>query len=106
MTGSTSNPLNSGSAKSALTSVLNCNNQRLSCSVKIRSGKVSRFAGTLALCTLNSTTRPPPLRANAAAYFKAARACGVKSVGKRIFLNGYMGMEWYTGKGEGVKGKL
>ena len=34
--------------------------------------------------------RPPPLRANAAAYFSAARAWGVKSVGKRMFLNGYI----------------
>src|SRR2546429_6800115 len=53
----------------------------------MRSGSVIKFAGTLPVCTLNSTTRRPPARANAAAYFKAERACGVKSVGKRMFLN-------------------
>src|SRR5437867_11688521 len=54
---------------------------------KIRSGRVIKLAGTFAVWTLNSTTRPRPSRANAAAYFKAERACVVKSVGKRMFLN-------------------
>src|SRR2546425_1440314 len=54
---------------------------------RIRSGRVIRLAGTFAVWTLNSTTRPRPSRANAAAYFKAERACVVKSVGKRMFLN-------------------
>src|SRR5438132_4708 len=51
----------------------------------MRGGSVIRFAGTFAVCTLNKTTRPRPPRANAAAYFNAERACGVKSVGKRMF---------------------
>src|SRR5437660_7978977 len=74
----------------SLTSARKVRSQTLSCSSKTRSGSVSRFAGTLPSCTLKSTTRPRPSRANAAAYFKAARACCVKSVGNKIFRNGNM----------------
>src|ERR1044072_9650772 len=47
-----------------------------------------RSAAVFASCTLNNSTRPPPCRANAAAYFSAACAFAEKSVGNKIFRNG------------------
>ena len=58
-----------------------------------------RFAGTIPVWTLNRMTRPWPRRANAAAYFMADRACGVKSVGKRIvFKEDMVFLVWVRGR--------
>src|SRR5205807_5533642 len=87
ITGSTSRPSNSESVSKSLTWARSCASHLESWLSRIRSGRVIRLAGTFAVWTLNSTTRPRPSRANAAAYFNAERACVVKSVGKRMFLN-------------------
>src|SRR6185369_17513969 len=67
--------------------------QNFSASTPLRTGSdsnsfSSECTADFASCTLNSTTRPPLCRANAAAYFSAACAFADKSVGKRMFLNG------------------
>src|ERR1044072_2894436 len=57
---------------------------------KLPSGFTNKSLGIFEDCTLSTTTRPWEVRANAAAYFSATRELGEKSVGKRMFRNGYM----------------
>src|ERR1051325_11172473 len=57
---------------------------------KLPSGFINKSPGIFEGCTLSTTTRPWEVRANAAAYFSATRELGEKSVGNRMFRNGYI----------------